>query len=672
MKHIKINSLRLQNFKKAKDKTIELGDITIIQGQNATGKSTVYDAFLWLLFGKDSHDRKDTDIKTYNESGEVLNGLEHKVTGVFNDFTATRMLKEKWTKRRGSEEKEFTGHITEFTFNDVPCLKKEYDQKISNIIDEETFRMITDVYYFNNMPWKEKRDLLVSMAGGESSDKEVAEGTKFEKLHESLSGKTIEEEKARLKVAIKKVLEKKDSIPTRIDEQSKHLPEAQPDYTELEKKKEELVAEVDKVEKAMESKLKAAEQAEEKSLENQRQIYAKKKAIEQLKQNAEIESSKGNSGYEEKLVKSESNYRAAKRKRESIQQEIIDIEADISKLDDKKESFLAEIAEKETKMGSLRKEFEEIKEKAPDFQEIMTECYACGRPFEESDISEKKEEAKQNFNKNKVEKMSEIKKKGQKLSVEVNALKEQIIAVEEKQAQLKVTKDERFADFEKAEVSEKKAIESFNKLKENKPEAKSIDTEAIPEVKALRKEIAAMEEITFDVPDVSEFSVAKKELQKQLHDINTDLQAKVFIDEKQERIKELKAEGKKLSKQYADLQKELDQVEEFENYKVQVNESKVNKMFDTIKFRMFKRLINGGTEPICEAIIGGVPYQSANTGAKINAGIEIINTISKYKGIVAPIFVDNAESVTSWTDTPAQLIMLRAKEGQKELKVTHI
>ena len=81
-------------------------------------------------------------------------------------------------------------------------------------------------------------------------------------------------------------------------------------------------------------------------------------------------------------------------------------------------------------------------------------------------------------------------------------------------------------------------------------------------------------------------------------------------------------------------------------------------MFKFVKFRMFNQLINGGTEPTCETLVSGVPYSSANNAGKINAGIDIINTFSKFYGIFAPIWVDNAESVNSIENTWSQIIKL--------------
>ena len=87
-------------------------------------------------------------------------------------------------------------------------------------------------------------------------------------------------------------------------------------------------------------------------------------------------------------------------------------------------------------------------------------------------------------------------------------------------------------------------------------------------------------------------------------------------------------------------------------------ETRVNHLFTNVQFRMFKRLLNGNLEPICECTMHGTPYQDLSNSEKINAGIDIINAICRYNDIYAPMFVDNAESINDVTPTQSQQILL--------------
>ena len=167
---IKIYNLKLKNFKGIKDLEIVFdGKDTNIYGRNATGKTTIFDAFKWLFFDKDSNDRKDFNIKTLDEKNNPIHYLEHEVEATLiidgQDMNFKKMLKEKWIKKRGQEQQEFSGHETNYWIDEVPIKKKDYEEKINSIIPESLFKLITDPLFFNNqMSWKERRELLINIS----------------------------------------------------------------------------------------------------------------------------------------------------------------------------------------------------------------------------------------------------------------------------------------------------------------------------------------------------------------------------------------------------------------------------------------------------------------------------------------------------------------------------
>ena len=75
---IKLKTLALENFKGIRKFTLEPGNTCIIAGANATGKTTLIDAFLWLLFNKDSQGKADFALKTLKDGQEIPN-IEHSV-----------------------------------------------------------------------------------------------------------------------------------------------------------------------------------------------------------------------------------------------------------------------------------------------------------------------------------------------------------------------------------------------------------------------------------------------------------------------------------------------------------------------------------------------------------------------------------------------------------------
>ncbi|MGI8600291.1 MAG: ATP-binding protein, partial [Chitinophagaceae bacterium] len=174
--NIILRKLQLTNFKGIKNLSCEFSHETFIYGENATGKTTVMDAFLWLLFGKDSTDRKDFEVKTLDKAGNVIEKTDHEVYALLDvdgrDIELKRVLREKWQKKRGSVEAEFTGNETLYFWNDVPCQQKEFQAKINNLVDESIFKLLTSPLYFNSLPWQNRRDVLIGIAG-DVTDAEV-------------------------------------------------------------------------------------------------------------------------------------------------------------------------------------------------------------------------------------------------------------------------------------------------------------------------------------------------------------------------------------------------------------------------------------------------------------------------------------------------------------------
>ena len=256
---IKIFNLKLKNFKGVKDLEVNFNGMdTNIYGANATGKTTVFDAFKWLFFDKDSSDRKDFNIKTLDNNNKPIHFLEHEVEATLiidgQDITFKKMLQEKWVKRRGQEQQEFAGHETNYWIDEVPIKKKDYEEKINSIIPENLFKLITDPSFFNNnMSWKERRELLINISGTTITDEDILNSDeKFAVLKENLQGRNIEDYKKVVAAKIKELNSEKEKIPVRIDELTNTLiTEHNIDYDKLEEEKQGLNQELQNIESEM-------------------------------------------------------------------------------------------------------------------------------------------------------------------------------------------------------------------------------------------------------------------------------------------------------------------------------------------------------------------------------------------------------------------------------------
>jgi molybdopterin converting factor small subunit len=229
---MRLISLTLNNFKGIKSFALKpQGKDINIYGDNATGKTTLADAFMWLLFDKDSQNRKDFQIKTLGQDGEPEHGLEHSVEAVLElengkRITLKKVFKEKWTKKRGSATAEFTGHTTDHFIDGVPAKKKEYDEKIAEIADEQIFRLLTDPAYFNQqLHWQKRRELLLEVCGDVSDAEVIASKADLSKLADILGNRTIEQHRKVIQARRSEINKELQKIPVRIDEVERGLPD---------------------------------------------------------------------------------------------------------------------------------------------------------------------------------------------------------------------------------------------------------------------------------------------------------------------------------------------------------------------------------------------------------------------------------------------------------------
>lgn len=230
---MKLITLTLENFKGIQSFSLDAeGQNADVYGSNGCGKSTLFDAFTWLLFGKNSHDEKDFGIKTLDEKGEVIPRIDHQVTAVIEhdgrQIELTRTYKEKWRKQRGAAEAVMVGNTTEYAYGPVgaatPISAGEYAKVINDLIDEKIFKLITDPLYFNErLSWQERRQLLMQLCGDVTDEEIVKDNADLEEVLNLAAGRDLETTKKGVRAAIRETNKKKDEIGPRIDECRKGL-----------------------------------------------------------------------------------------------------------------------------------------------------------------------------------------------------------------------------------------------------------------------------------------------------------------------------------------------------------------------------------------------------------------------------------------------------------------
>ncbi|MRY42828.1 AAA family ATPase, partial [Parabacteroides distasonis] len=386
---IKLLSLELKNFKGTKEQLINFGNATLIDGDNGTGKTTIEDAFFWLLFGKDSTDRKVFEVQPLDENNDIVHHLDTVVTGTLEiDGTVKvfkRTLKEKWQKKRGQAEQELTGNTTEYEIDDIPVKQKDYLSQISEIMDENNFKLLTNPLYFPNMDWKKQREILFEIIGDLSEESVINYNSKLKPLAELLSGKSIEEFNERIKATIKKLKDKVKDIPARIDENNSMICEE--DFAALESEKEGIQAEINKIDEQIADLSKANEG----KLKLQEQLFELKNQLSTLTNEALKNANKPLEETKEDIYKIKSELQQVEFKINSSQSSIKNTEKYINSMKEDLEST-------KNRKQELLNEYHKEQDIPFEFDSSLTNCPTCGREYEADKIEEIKADAEKRFN----------------------------------------------------------------------------------------------------------------------------------------------------------------------------------------------------------------------------------------------------------------------------------
>ncbi|WP_373248770.1 hypothetical protein [Bacteroides thetaiotaomicron] len=676
-KDVKLVSMTLKNFKGMKDLTVEFGKVTDICGANATGKSTVNDAFTWVLFGKDAQGNSDTKfgIKTVGPDGKPYEKLEHEVTAVLDvngeRIELRRALVEDWVKPRGSAEVTLKGNHTEYFCDGVEIKAGAYKEKVDSIVEEQLFKLITNPFYFAGLDWSKQREILLRIAGGVTYEEIAANRADFTAILTQLSGKDVATFKQEIAYRKKKIQEGLDKIPVEINAISSVTPEA-PDYEALENEKARLTSEYETVETTITDIAKATRQQYE-------SVQGKRKDINDLRTKQQNVLFGAKQAAQKAIFEKNAKGNAARNNYDSTKRELNSYtttsEGELNNIRRSIASNNTAIENLKVKVDAKRDEWYERNE---DTYTASSEGLTC--PIYKtlcSDASVLKlnteaiAKAKRAFEEAKEKDLERISKEGSELNGQIEAL-------EKRTAELTKELEDRTAEVEAKKAEYNNTLGVLAKEIETNPvidasTVSDIKAEDLPEWKALEDQINQITGTIKELPaaDNSELTAKKTSLTKDLDEVKRKLSLRSIIENNQKKIAELSDREKELAQQKADLEKQEFTIDELNKARMDEVERRVNQKFQLVRFRMFEPQLNGGEKPDCVLISKstGAKFLDTNNADKINIGLDIINTLCLFHEISAPIFVDNAEGVNQLFPVGSQLVKLIVTTD-KELQIT--
>lgn len=666
---ITIKSIHIENFKGIKMLDVTFSGKTKISGQNAVGKTTIFDAFTWLLFNKNSSGEEKFNVRPLNEGIQVDN-VEIKVSAILDvdgkEVELSKTQKQNWVKKRGTDTAVLQGNVNSFEIDGYPKSEADFKAYVSELAQsEEMFKMLTNPQYFSSLKWKDQRDILMKLVS-DVSDVELAQtDAKYAPLLSELEkAPSTDDIRAKFSKALSEWKKKQAEIPVRIDEAMKTKVDI--DVAEQELAKTDLETKIADID----AKIKDSDGVMMELGREEMQLQFDMSGIMQI-MNRDLKNMRSELEADLCVCKNELDRFAST------------ISLKEKQISDNEKA----ITDADTERKKLGEKYNAEKAKAFDetpylfdgskwvFDENSTVCSLCGQKLPEDKIEQLKADFESRKRKAKADAEEKLKSEKIRFDTEKRTALNRLVAIGTERKNL-ITKLRDENAKAKEEIKSLKEQEQEDIAKKEKlcqqlssiPEiADYLHNEEYVGLKARHDEILAeIERMNANGEDVAVEALnhEKKELQEHLYDVNKIIAKASMNVEIDERISELQTEQKEIGQKVADQEHILYLLEEFIRFKLNKVSESINSHFKTVKFKLFDMQLNGGMKDCCECTVGGVPYSSLNSGHKIVAGLDIIRSLSELYGVSAPIFVDNAESLTSEQTMRSQLILLIAKKPQ--------
>lgn len=641
MKQIQFKKLRLLNFCGIRNAEYEFGDkLTIIKGKNGLGKSTIANAILYTLFGKDINGNS-LDIKTFDKDHNIIREIPHEVEltvrvhciGEEGASNQVIILKRKLTDSWDVDK--CTNTYKYFVNGDI-CTANDYCNVVDSICPYDAFRLCSSSRHFVCLSWQEQRNKLQALVGNISTDDITQGDEKFDFVVEALRKQDIDKYVHHLKYSRKEVQDQLDSVPIRLEELNKSLPKAQ-DWEALATEKAQLNEKlVELANKIQEIRTGGADKVRLDAIRKKIDFAEKsKRNMEQSAMNLATE----------QATKHQSDVITANIAATKAQSLVDDLKATMRGYTESEIHAKDKKEECERKVADINNRLDELSKSRWSWNAEDGICPHCGQPLPAEDVERIKKESKDRFNEHKSNASKKIQEEFNGIQQEYTDAKNILEKLDNDRMVttnqlVKANKTLKEAEFKKREVDAEKP-KTYEQILAEKEEYQQV----VKELADLQAELDKPSETEETSKMLTELEKEREPIGIRYNEVLELLGKKEAFDRITARIAEINEDKLTYRAQLDELDKQLDVVREYNQKADQLLEDRVNEHFRFVKWSMFKTNLKGEREATCECYHDGVPYRRLNTAAKVNAGIDIAYTFAKYNEIEVPMLLDECESV---------------------------
>lgn len=646
---IKFKKIRIRNFRGLVSFEANLAGRSVrISGANGLGKSSVADAITWVLFGKDSRRRTAFPIDPVDDEGRIIHNLDVSVELEMlidgQPTTLRRRRQEKWVQKRGMTREQLDGHQTTCYIDGRPLPSSDFSSHVDTIVKEELFRALTTPDYFPSLPMDQQYRLLVKIVGTRTLAEIAAKDEEALKVVDELGQRSIDQYRQGLSYDLQRTRKELETIPVRLSEVQGFIEQvkakgadgktAQRHAKGIEEKLRQVTQEIDSMAGVV--------RAENARYNDQRayiqQLRQQRAAIEDRieKQNREARTLHQSlvCKAKEELEATEERHTAAKTMLGLHERRLKDLEQ---------------------KLTDFRSRWEEVERLSFSWNAEEAVCPTCDQPLPQDQADQKRVEAEMRFNERKMKQQDALDEEGKKLAASKQRLQDLSAAAREEMATAERLMPEARERLSKAEAE---PIEQADY--HDASDWQRLSSEIDQRMKELEQTTQAQEP-----PQLAALRTEEQAYRKELRLLQQTIDRSKQIDGYIRREKELQTQRTALSGEVARMQTRLEAAERLQLMEANDLQKRVNDLFPSVRFRLSRELLNGREVGHCELSVDGVPYSGLSTSERINAGLELINALARHYNIVAPIVIDNAESVNKVAPTLGQQILLEVSPAKK-------
>ena len=634
MKKIIFKSLSLLNFKGIRNLHVSFGEnLTVISGRNAAGKTSIADAIMWVLFDV-GYDGNKLEPKTFDKNHEIIKEIPHEAELTLlvdgDQIVLKRSLSDAW---KGDK---CTNTYKYYVNGDVTTAG-DFKKVVEDICPDSVFRRISSATNFCSLPWQKQRELLESLADKYTTQDITQGDERFDFVVEELKKKTIADLIHHIKYKRKEVQKQLDAVPVRLAELNKSLPEAQ-DWDALSAEKTKLNDKLVELANKMQAiRIGGADKVRYDG------ILKKIEFAEKRKRN--MEHGAMNLATEQ-ATKHQSDVITTNIAVKKAQSLVDDLKATMRGYTESEIHAKDKKEECERKVVDINNRLDELSKSRWSWNAEDGICPHCGQPLPAEDVERIKKESKDRFNERKSNASKKIQEEFNGIQQEYTDAKNLLEKLDNDRMVttnqlMKANKTLKEAEFKKLEVDAEKP-KTYEQILAEKEEYQQVVKEIADLQAELNEPSASSDE---NAKMLAELEKEREPIGIRYNEVLELLATKETYDRISELIEKAKQDKESYQNQLDELDEQLDLANEYNKKSCQLLEENVNGHFSYVKWSMFTQDLDGNMKPYCECYHDGVPYSRLNGAAKVNAGIDIANTFSRFYQVSAPMVLDECESV---------------------------